>query len=80
MAPRLLALMLLQLSEKESSEATLMEHQRQMREALNTKVAEFKQLMGIVERLKQDKQEQQGMHAAHGQMENLQQTSRKMLL
>ena len=49
-----------QLGERESQESTLQQHQQQMRDLLNTKVAEIKQYKDIVERLKAEKQEQEG--------------------
>lgn len=52
----------MQLVEKETGEATLLKHQDDMRGALNTKVAEFQQLMAIVKKLEAEKQEQQGEH------------------
>lgn len=48
------------LSEKAAAEAALQEHQAQVRDHLDKKVAEFQQLMGIVNRLKADKEAQEG--------------------
>jgi hypothetical protein len=66
--PPLLTPFCMQVGEKESGESTLLKHQEQMREALATKVAEFKQLMGIVKKLEAEKQEQEGeaqWHTGH---------------
>jgi hypothetical protein len=53
-----------QLSEKAASEASLLEHQRQMRDALDKKVTEFQQLMGIVTKLKADQEAAAGASGA----------------
>jgi hypothetical protein len=60
------------LGEKESNESTLQQHQHQMRDLLNTKVAELKQYATIVDKLKAEKQEQEGETQACSQVDSQQ--------
>jgi hypothetical protein len=53
----------MQVSEKASSEASLIQHQEQLKSDLNQKLLELQQMMKMVELLKTGKEDLEGMAA-----------------